>query len=88
MFYFTLSPVHIRTVIPAVLHFLIASGISGRKGSLIPAIHISTRSFSKTDSDKLLKSLVYGISLYDKAKVLKDLLAYLKIMSFLMISFF
>ena len=39
-----LSPVTIRTVIPAFLHFRIASGTSSRTGSSIPTIAIRVRS--------------------------------------------
>ena len=37
-----LSPVTMRTVMPACWHFVIASGTSGRTGSLIPSIEIIT----------------------------------------------
>ena len=39
-----LSPVTIRTVIPAFLHFRIASGTSSRTGSSIPTIAMRVRS--------------------------------------------
>ena len=42
---YLLSPVTIRTVIPAPLHFLIALGIYFLNGSLIPTSPIATKFF-------------------------------------------
>mmetsp|Transcript_8943 Transcript_8943/g.20556 ORF Transcript_8943/g.20556 Transcript_8943/m.20556 type:complete len:238 (+) Transcript_8943:1388-2101(+) len=46
----TLSPVTIRTSTPALWHFSIAAGTSGRTGSSIPTMHKATRSRSTSSS--------------------------------------
>lgn len=45
---YVLSPVTMRTTMPALLQLLTASGIPSLRGSLIPAKPKTTKSFSKS----------------------------------------
>lgn len=76
-----LSPVTIRTVIPAFLHLFIAYGTSGLGISLTPIIHNKVKSLFSISNTPLLsedsKSSLSLADLYAKQSVLSDLLAIL-----------
>lgn len=64
-----LSPVHIMTWIPAVLHNLIDSIILGLSGSYNPKIPIAVRSYSKISlSPSFSKLLFSALILSNSAK--------------------